>query len=216
MPAHAHQSFIFKTFQGGRIFIFFCKNWHEASYYIKEQTQKYKFEIWLFKSTTLDPQKSAFLVFEERQKNSLCFSFDSALKTINAQMFFWSVFFKVFISKLKNALFWEVNTFCAIFFSVLAFKTIDTQMLSWSILFKTHKKNVINRQKLPKWCFWWSITIFLCVLKNTNQKNICASIVFKAESKPKHEEKFFLGGFLQKQKTHFFGGPKWYFLKVKF
>ena len=53
------------------------------------------------------------------------------------------------------------------------------------------------------------------VFKNTNQKNICASIVFKAKSKPKHEENVF-GGFLQKPKTHFFGGPKWYFLKVKF
>ena len=39
---------------------------------------------------------------------------------------------------------------------------------------------------------------------------------FKAESKPKHKEKQFFGGFLQKPKMHFLGGPKWYFLKVKF
>ena len=57
---------------------------------------------------------------------------------------------------------------------------------------------------------------FLCVFKNTGQKNICASIIFKAESKPKHEEHIFWGGFLQKPKPHFFGGLKWYFLKVKF
>ena len=31
-----------------------------ASFYIKEQTQKYKFEIWLFKSISLDPQKVSF------------------------------------------------------------------------------------------------------------------------------------------------------------
>ena len=74
---------IFKKIQGAQILIFFAENWHEASFYIKEQTQKYKFEIWLFKSTILDPRKSAFLVFEE------CFGFDSALKTIDAQMFFW-------------------------------------------------------------------------------------------------------------------------------
>ena len=57
---------------------------------------------------------------------------------------------------------------------------------------------------------------FLCVFKNTNQKNICAFIVYKAESKPKHEDKFISGGFLKKLKMLFFSGPKWYFLKVKF
>ena len=54
--------FILKKFQGAQILIFFDENWHAASFYIKEQTQKYKFENWLFKSTILDPQKSAFLV----------------------------------------------------------------------------------------------------------------------------------------------------------
>ena len=58
--------------------------------------------------------------------------------------------------------------------------------------------------------------MFLCVFKNTDQKKICASIVFKTESKLKHEEKFLFVSFLQKPKTHFFGGPKWSFLKVKF
>ena len=52
-------------------------------------------------------------------------------------------------------------------------------------------------------------SFFKCVFKNTDQKDICASIVFKAESKPKHLEKLFWGGFLQKPKTGFFGGPKW-------
>ena len=36
--------FIFKTFQGAQILIFFCENWQGASFYIKEQTKKYKFE----------------------------------------------------------------------------------------------------------------------------------------------------------------------------
>ena len=57
--------FIFKKFQGAQILIFFCENWHEASFYIKKQTQKYKFEILLLKGTILDPRKSAILVFEE-------------------------------------------------------------------------------------------------------------------------------------------------------
>ena len=36
--------FIFKKFQGSQILIYFFFNWHEAFFYIKEQTQKYKFE----------------------------------------------------------------------------------------------------------------------------------------------------------------------------
>ena len=62
---------------------------HDASFYIKEQMQK-KFEIWCLNTTILDRRKSAILVFEETlpPKNvSLCFGFDSALKTIDAQMF---------------------------------------------------------------------------------------------------------------------------------
>ena len=58
-------------------------------------------------------------------------------------MFFWSVFFKVFISKLKNALFWEVNTFCAIFFSVLAFKTIDHKCYLDQYYLKRTKKTLL-------------------------------------------------------------------------
>ena len=42
-------------------------------------------------------------------------------------------------------------------------------------------------------------------LQNTDQKDICASIVYKAESKPKHKEQFFGGVFLLKPKTCFFG-----------
>ena len=51
---------------------------------------------------------------------------------------------------------------------------------------------------------------------------MCAFIVFKAESKPKHEENKFWGGFLQKPKTHFFGGTfkksslKFVFLRLFF
>ena len=51
---------------------------------------------------------------------------------------------------------------------------------------------------------------YFCAFSKYRQKNICASIVFKAESRPKHEDNYFWGGFLQKPKMHFFGGPKWY------
>ena len=39
------KDFIFKKFQGSQILTFFSENWHEASFYIKEQLQKNKFEI---------------------------------------------------------------------------------------------------------------------------------------------------------------------------
>ena len=77
-------------------------------------------------------------------------------------------------------------------------------MLFWSVFLKPHKK-VINRQKRPKWCFWRPITFFVH-FKNTNQKNICASIVFKAESKPKHEEEKNVGGFFFKNQKCTFSG----------
>ena len=90
-------------------------------------------------------------------------------------------------------------------------------MLFWSIFFSMYSKKVNNRQKLLKWHFCLTAnSFFQCVFKNTDQKDICASIVFKAEPKPKHKEIFFGGFFYQKPKTRFFGGPKWQFLKLKF
>ena len=58
--------------------------------------QKNKFEIWVLKTTILEPLKSVFWVFEEKPPKIcfFCFGFDSALKTIDAQMFFKSVFLK--------------------------------------------------------------------------------------------------------------------------
>ena len=66
-------------------------------------------------------RKSAFLVFKEKppQKNvSSCFSFHSALKTIDAQIFFLSVFLKmqnkVIVSQKRHfGRFWQLITvFC--------------------------------------------------------------------------------------------------------
>ena len=45
-------------------------------------------------------------------------------------------FCKVFVSKLKNALFWGSTNF----FSVLVLQTVDAQMLFWSIFLKCTKK----------------------------------------------------------------------------
>ena len=112
----------------------------------------------------MDPRKSGFLVFEENPPKkfvSSFFGFDSALKTIDAQMFFWSVFLKT-------------------------------------------QKKIIDHQKRHFGRFWRLITFF-GVFKNTDQKNSCASIVFKAKTKEKYEENFFLQFLFQNSKMLFFG-----------
>ena len=92
------------------------------------------------------------------------------------------------------------------FLFVLALKTIEAQILFWSVFLKKHKKRY-QPPKTAKMAFLFdSQELFLCVFKNTDQKNICASIVFKDESKPKREEiKFFLGLFFKNQKRTFSG-----------
>ena len=72
--------FIFKKLQGAQILIFFDENSRGASFYIKEQTQKYKFEIRLLKRTILDPQKSALLVFEENPPKNLFLHFSALIQ----------------------------------------------------------------------------------------------------------------------------------------
>ena len=95
--AHAWQSFHFQKIPRGLNINIFCENLHEASFYIKEQTQKNKFEIWVFKTTILDPRKGRFWFLKKKtnQKTfSSRFGFQSALKIIDAQMSFWLVLLK--------------------------------------------------------------------------------------------------------------------------
>ena len=49
--------FSFSKIPGGPNINNFCETWHEASFYIKEQMQKNKFEILVLKTTILDPKK---------------------------------------------------------------------------------------------------------------------------------------------------------------
>ena len=92
--------FIFKIekIPGGQILIFFCENQHKALFYIKQQTQEYKFKIWVLKTTIWTPEKAHFwFLMKNPQKFFLssCFGFDLALKTIDTQMSFWLVFLKM-------------------------------------------------------------------------------------------------------------------------
>ena len=45
VATHLRQSFHFQKIPGAQILIFICENWHEASFNVKEQTQKNKLEI---------------------------------------------------------------------------------------------------------------------------------------------------------------------------
>ena len=56
----------------------------------------------------------------------------------------------------------------------------------------------------------------LCVLKNTNQNNICASNVFKAKTKEKKGRTFFLRIFISKLKNALFWGSTNMFQKILF
>ena len=106
-----------------------------------------------------------------------------------------------------------VTKFFFMFFFCLSFKNnICTNVILISIFFKCTKKRY-QPPKTAKMAFLMVNNFFLCVLKNTEQKNIRASIVSKAESKPKHEEKVFFGGFSSKTKNALFQGSKMVLLK---
>ena len=79
-------------------------------------------------------------------------------------------------------------------------------MFFHEVFLKMHEKKVINFQKWPKWRFWRLITFFWCVFENTEENNNCVFIVFKAESEPKQEEKFFWGYCSSKTKNALFRG----------
>ena len=59
--------------------MFFDENWHDASFYIKEQMQKYKFER-LLKSTILDPRKSAFFRLGRKAPPNFLFCFSALIQ----------------------------------------------------------------------------------------------------------------------------------------
>ena len=78
-------------------------------------------------------------------------------------------------------------------------------MFFWSVFLKMHKKSYWP-SKTPFLLFLVVNNGFLCVFKNTDQNKICASIVFKAKTKEKYEEKnVFYGYYFKTQKSSFLG-----------
>ena len=68
-----------------------------------------------------------------------------------------------------------------------------------------HKKEITDYQK-RHFGFLAVNNIFLCILKNTNQHNICESFVIKARTNKKYEENFVYSFFYFKtQKCPFLG-----------
>ena len=125
-------------------------------------------------------------------------------------------FFQFFISKFKNAHFWGTPNFLYNFFLSLSFwNNRDTNVLLVSI-FENAWKKVINFQKWPKWQFWWLLTFFCAFSKIPNKITIVCLLFLKLNQSQNIKKKFCLGVFLQKPKSHFFGGQNKIVLKLKF
>ena len=93
----------------------------------------------------MTPKKERFLVLKEKpqqKKCSFCFGFDSALKTIDAQMSFWSVFYENALKKSyypPKTPFWPF--LAVINFCLVHFKNIDqNNMCVSTVLNLKHKK----------------------------------------------------------------------------
>ena len=105
LPSHARQSFHFEKILGGPNINIFWWKW-ACSFLLHKRTNA-EIQIWklIFKKYHFGPSKKCVFGFRRKPPQkffSLCFSFDSAFKTIDAQMFFWSVFLKTHKKKLLN------------------------------------------------------------------------------------------------------------------
>ena len=123
-----------------------------------------------------------------------------------AEIQIWNLTFKTYhFGPPKKCIFgcWRnsPDTFCFFLFQ-LWFSFKNNNLLS--VFLKTHKKSYWL-SKTPFWPFLAVNNVFLCIFKNTDQNNICVSIVFKAKTKEKYEEIFFYGFYFKTQKCSFLG-----------
>ena len=136
----------------------FVKIGMELPFTIKNKRRNiYKFEIWLLKSTVLDPRKSEFLVYEENpQTNFFCmfrlwFSFKNS-RHINVLLvcIFANAQKKLLMSKTQ---FWPFLAVNSGFLCV--FKNTDQSNISASIVFKAKTKEniclrfLLQNSKMP-------------------------------------------------------------------
>ena len=128
----------------------------------KHRNTNLKFDF--FKVRFLTPEKVRFLFLKKTPPKkfvSSCIGFDSASKTIDAQMFFWSVFLKT-----HKKSYWLSTT---LFWPFLAVKNTDQNNIFKSIALKakTKEKSVLHKRMR---CSFRSFLFFikehsvLCVL----------------------------------------------------
>ena len=92
-----HQSFHFQKFQGAQILIFFVKIGMELPFTLKNKRSNTNLKFDFLKVPLWTPKKCVNGFWRNpppKKKNSSCFGFYSALKSIDTQMFFWLVFLK--------------------------------------------------------------------------------------------------------------------------
>ena len=89
-------------------------------------------------------------------------------------------------------------------------------MLFWSIFFKMHEKKFINFQKQPKWSFWRLKTLFGVFSKILSKIIFVCLLFLKLDQSRNMKTNLFFWVFLQKPKTHFFGGKNKIVFKLKF
>ena len=88
--------FIFKNSRGPKYYYFFVKIGMKLSFTLKNKHRNTNLIFDFLKVPFRTPQKVCFWFLKKTPLKICysCFGFDSALKTIDAQMFLWSVFFK--------------------------------------------------------------------------------------------------------------------------
>ena len=105
-------------------------------------------------------------------------------------MFFCSFYFK----SSKLPIFWGQPIFLKFFFQFQLFKQQTHKCYFNQYQYqKMHKKTFLTAKSSQNGVV--DRQFLFCIFKNTDQKNICAFFVFKADSKPKHEKKNWGGVF---------------------
>ena len=82
-------------------------------------------------------------------------------------------------------------------------------MFFWWVFLKTHKKSD-GPSKRPFWQFLAVNSGFLCIFKNTDQNNICASIAFEVKTKENMQTNFFYGFYFKTQNALFRGSTNFF------
>ena len=163
-PVHAHQSFHFLKIPGGPNINSFL--WKLAWSFLLHIRTNGEIQMWnlTFKKYHFGPPKKCVFGFWRNpppKKLSSCFAFDSALNTIDARMFFWSVFLKT-----QKKSYWPSKTpFCPFLMVNNNFycrfkKMIKITFVRLLFLKLNLKRNIKNIFYYAFYCKNWKMPIF--------------------------------------------------------